>query len=224
MCTGKLSVLADARVGRGMPCCGRLASYRAARPNARRQTSPPGSRDHGTRPTAVGFASPSRPRGPAALDPHETLTCRPTVAGSCSTGDASSTGVGATRCVIRRTPGAAEWTVTNVPARITRPRHRTDRGGVCRPGGPAGQAAPDPYRTGVASARRTRMPDRGCAAQPCRGEALPRPAAPEGAATRSAACGTAATLPGTTTDASPPAWAGPPGRRVRHRLIPTGRG
>jgi hypothetical protein len=48
----------------------------------------------------------------------------------------------------------------------------------CRPSGPAGQAPPDPYRTGPTPHRRTHVPDRGCVAPPCRGEALPRPPAP----------------------------------------------
>jgi hypothetical protein len=65
------------------------------------------------------------------------------------------------------------------PARwlATAPRHRSAWNP--RPCGPAGQAAPDPYRAGPTPHRGTHMPDRGWTAPRCRGEALPRPPAPE---------------------------------------------
>jgi hypothetical protein len=50
---------------------------------------------------------------------------------------------------------------------------------ICRPSGPAGQAPPDPYKRGSAPHRGAHVPDRGRIAPPCRGEALPRPPAPE---------------------------------------------
>jgi hypothetical protein len=49
--------------------------------------------------------------------------------------------------------------------------------------GRTGQALPDPYRA-VAAIRGAPLPDRGCTAPRCRGEALPRPPAPDGAAIR----------------------------------------
>jgi hypothetical protein len=50
---------------------------------------------------------------------------------------------------------------------------------IAGPDGPTGQAPPDPYETGIAPTRRARMPARGRLAYPCRGEAPPRPPAPE---------------------------------------------
>jgi hypothetical protein len=46
------------------------------------------------------------------------------------------------------------------------------------PGGPAGQAPPDPYATGRSPTMCRHAPDRADATPPCRGEALPRPPAP----------------------------------------------
>ncbi len=88
------------------------------------------------------------------------------------------------------------------------------------PSGPAGQALPDPYQTGIAPTRHTRMPDRGRMAYPCRGDALRRPARPFGAANprHTPASNDRNATPPTGRDMIP----GPPGRRVRQRLTPTG--
>ena len=94
---------------------------------------------------------------------------------------------------------------------------------IAGPGGPAGQAAPDPYRTGIAPTRRARMPDGGRLAYPCRGEAPPRPPRSRRGNLRGAQPARLAreTHRQSRTACSLPAL---PGWRVTHRLTPTGWG
>jgi hypothetical protein len=80
-----------------------------------------------------------------------------------------------------------------------------------------------PTRRGSVPHCRTPIPDRGWVVPPCRGEALPRPPAPHGAAHagRRPACGDDHDRPLSHAGGGLPALTG---RRVRHRLTPTGRG
>jgi hypothetical protein len=96
------------------------------------------------------------------------------------------------------------------------------RGAMPALAGRTGQAAPDPYQTGVAPTRRRPMPHRGWVGPRCRGEALPRPPAPEARHMRDASRHAAMI-------ATDRRWVSPvicrPWRagRVRQRLTPTWR-
>jgi|GEM_PF-3312856 len=111
---------------------------------------------------------------------------------------------------------------------IRPPARRLPHPGIPGPRGPAGQAPPDPYRTEACTTHAPSVqaplgnaPRIPC---PCRGEALPRPPrhparqTPRGAHPR----GRSSPRPG----AHHPTTRFPAltGRRVRHRLTPTGRG
>gem|GEM_PF-5701113 len=123
------------------------------------------------------IAGPVGPAGQAEPDPYTRRLHRPTVASRGSTADPPPTpcrGEALPRPP-RRGRGRLPWrvsttcTMSPVPGR---PPHHGIPGLV----GPAGQAEPDPYRTGL---HRPTMASRGSTADPpptpCRGEALPRP-------------------------------------------------
>jgi len=128
---------------------------------------------------SIGGKFPALPgrTGQAAPDPYRAGRSPPAVAPMCPTGDVSPypcRGEALPRppappgAAIRGDACARSWVA-----------------GAVRSAGPAGrtgQAPPDPYRAGVTHRRQTPIPDRGWVRPPCRGEAPPRPPAPDGAA------------------------------------------